>query len=366
MPDVTNAITKKQLGILIIGTGLAADTPVIAGTGDSFASILGCGAVLPGDMMIYLGTSGTQIFMNGRFSEIVGRRHFGPGKAEFAENAILVLSLNSLSSPDTSQTTVKIVPGNNNICLNSSATIDVVVDSVSNLGAFEFDLIYNGQILKVDSSSHIILGSFLSTTNRNVSPLGPEIDNETGYLKFGGFSFGSNQGPTGSGILASITWTTHDTGSAVLEFQNIQLTDTEGKIIPISHKNATFVVNDRFWADINGDDFVNIVDIQIVAGKWNSQIGDPLYDPICDVNDEGKGDGRIDIVDLQLVAWWWHKELPGLNSFTLAKIISNTSNEVTLELVSAKEEEDDFIGYNVLIDNAKKVLEKIGMEEEIL
>ncbi len=69
-------------------TGLAADTPVIAGTGDSFASILGCGAVLPGDMMIYLGTSGTQIFMNGRFSEIVGRRHFGPGKAEFAGRII--------------------------------------------------------------------------------------------------------------------------------------------------------------------------------------------------------------------------------------------------------------------------------------
>ncbi len=64
-------------------TGLAEGTPVIAGTGDTFAAILGCGAVLPGDMMIYLGTSGTQLFIDGNLEDFTAGPHFGSGKAEF-------------------------------------------------------------------------------------------------------------------------------------------------------------------------------------------------------------------------------------------------------------------------------------------
>jgi xylulokinase len=39
-------------------TGLRVGTPVIAGTGDTFATLVGCGAVSPGDAMISLGTTG--------------------------------------------------------------------------------------------------------------------------------------------------------------------------------------------------------------------------------------------------------------------------------------------------------------------
>lgn len=39
-------------------TGLPAGTPVIAGTGDTFPTIVGCGAVEPGDAMIAFGTTG--------------------------------------------------------------------------------------------------------------------------------------------------------------------------------------------------------------------------------------------------------------------------------------------------------------------
>jgi len=43
---------------------------------------------MPGDMMIYLGTSGTQIFIDGNLPDFTGRRHFGPGRAEFAGRII--------------------------------------------------------------------------------------------------------------------------------------------------------------------------------------------------------------------------------------------------------------------------------------
>ncbi len=64
-------------------TGLPSGIPVIAGTGDSFASLLGCGAVEPGDLMVYLGTSATQILVEGDVAGFASSLHFGPGAASF-------------------------------------------------------------------------------------------------------------------------------------------------------------------------------------------------------------------------------------------------------------------------------------------
>ena len=36
-------------------------------------------------------------------------------------------------------------------------------------------------------------------------------------------------------------------------------------------------------------------------------MGDPLYDPAYDVDN----DGDIDIIDVQLVASWWNKDITG-------------------------------------------------------
>jgi photosystem II stability/assembly factor-like uncharacterized protein len=58
----------------------------------------------------------------------------------------------------------------------------------------------------------------------------------------------------------------------------------------------------RYWADVNDDGRVNVVDIQRVAGRWGYKNGDRGWDSLCDVNGLGAGDGKIDIVDIQLVA----------------------------------------------------------------
>jgi hypothetical protein len=65
-----------------------------------------------------------------------------------------------------------------------------------------------------------------------------------------------------------------------------------------------------FWADVDQDGDVDIVDIQLVAARWGARAGDPLYDARYDVDNEGQGDGDIDIVDIQLVASWWNQTLP--------------------------------------------------------
>lgn len=66
----------------------------------------------------------------------------------------------------------------------------------------------------------------------------------------------------------------------------------------------------RFWADIDGDGDVDIIDVQLVAARWNTQQGDPGYEPRFDLDNEGQGDGDIDIIDVQLVAAWWNKPIP--------------------------------------------------------
>ena len=52
--DVVGGVTPAAAQ----ATGLRPGTPVIAGTGDTFPTIVGCGAVAPGDVMISFGTTG--------------------------------------------------------------------------------------------------------------------------------------------------------------------------------------------------------------------------------------------------------------------------------------------------------------------
>lgn len=56
---------------------------VIAGTGDSFAALLGEGAVRPGDLMIYLGSSATKILVETELERLTSGPHYGEGKARF-------------------------------------------------------------------------------------------------------------------------------------------------------------------------------------------------------------------------------------------------------------------------------------------
>lgn len=55
--------------------GLPEGIPVIVGTGDSYASLVGYGAVHKGDMMIYLGTAGTQIMCKRELFDVIDSIH---------------------------------------------------------------------------------------------------------------------------------------------------------------------------------------------------------------------------------------------------------------------------------------------------
>jgi hypothetical protein len=117
------------------------------------------------------------------------------------------------------------------------------ISGVQNLGAFEFDLKYNPEVLQIQSRNHARLGNFLGRTGRNVTPLGPVIDNGTGSLKLGAFTFGASEGAVGAGSLAEITFTVKSAAPSSLAIENTLLTDANAETIPPSRVSSAQLTN---------------------------------------------------------------------------------------------------------------------------
>lgn len=77
--SIAGAVSERASKIC----GLSTATKVIAGVGDTFASMLGGGAYAKGHLMIYLGTSATIIFAENSPENYTVIPHYGDGKAHF-------------------------------------------------------------------------------------------------------------------------------------------------------------------------------------------------------------------------------------------------------------------------------------------
>lgn len=121
-----------------------------------------------------------------------------------------------------------------NVGVGNSFEVFVVAGNVDDLGGFEFDLYYDQDVIRITDSSQVTLQNFLESTGRNVTMLGPNIDNGDGLLETGAFSFGGADGPSGGGDLIQIVFTVVSVEDSQIGFENIILTDTKGVIIPVS------------------------------------------------------------------------------------------------------------------------------------
>lgn len=123
--------------------------------------------------------------------------------------------------------TVRVVPASRDVDPQATYTFTIAVEDAEDLGGFEFDLTFDPALLRVDD---VTLGDFLGSTGRNTGELGPDIDNDTGLVTYGAFSFGSQNGPTGTGTLAIVAFTTTITqGVSALSLQNVQIINTDAQ-----------------------------------------------------------------------------------------------------------------------------------------
>jgi general secretion pathway protein D len=177
----------------------------------------------------------------------------------------------------------------------TSTTVDVQIQDVSDLAAFEFEVTYNPDVVHVDD---VTLGAFLGSGGRNTAALGPDIDNTAGRVTFGGFSYGTGSGADGSGTVATITFSPQMTGTTSLTLTNVQLRDTFNSEIPADPQGGEIEVVHYPFGDFDRDCDVDITDIMVVASRWN----DPAnYDAAYDFD----SDGDIDVADIMQVASVW-------------------------------------------------------------
>jgi len=135
--------------------------------------------------------------------------------------------------------TVRIEPATVHVAPGQPFTVNVMVDRAANLGAFQFDMIYDPAVVTVNQ---VELRPFLGSTGRTAQSVGTSIDNAAGIVTFGAFSFGSNAGPEGTGSLAAITLTAAGSGTSALNLQNVLVTDVMVNTQSVSVEGGTVMV----------------------------------------------------------------------------------------------------------------------------
>jgi hypothetical protein len=174
------------------------------------------------------------------------------------------------------------------------------------LGAFEFAILFSGQIVDVSVSEGPFLGSNGRTTNCLFTPMENQV-------RFGCVSLGSQPGPTGSGVLAFIT--VRPKASLVLRptagngiiavLDNLagdaELSDPLGEPIPVGNVLDAVVTIRALEGDLNRDCVVDVVDEQIISYRYQATFGALLYNLFYDLEPPATADGDIDIKDLQFV-----------------------------------------------------------------
>jgi len=198
--------------------------------------------------------------------------------------------------------TVKIDPPDQTVNSGRSFTINIVVENAIDLGAFEFELTYDHICVQATGAT---LGPFLGSTGRSVADVGPLV--EVGSVTYGAFSWGASPGPSGDGVLATVTFQAGSNECAsVLHLQNVSLVDTAGNPQCVSTEDGLVHLkgcpDPDCPADINCDGVTNILDIQLCAIRWGCQCEDPCYWAACDLDD----DCDIDIMDIIRLASQWN------------------------------------------------------------
>jgi PKD repeat protein len=163
--------------------------------------------------------------------------------------------------------------------------IDIHIEEVSNLGAFEIEMDYDPAIIFIDDADDIEIGPFLGSTGRPVTLLGPVIDNVAGILTAGGFTFGNSAGPDGIGVLLQVTFTVSAEACTEIDFNNVTLADIFAVTIyinslsggscspgPVSDAGADQAVDTDDFVTLNGNGFEGR-NCKIQSYQWNQKIG---------------------------------------------------------------------------------------------
>jgi len=210
-----------------------------------------------------------------------------------------------LSPPPLGEPRLEMNPESLNTFTGDVFDVDVTISNVNAtamLVGVEFKLRYNTTMLNVIEA---IEGPFMKDPAwalNGTEMAGPFIEED--YVVLGIILLPHTDGeyvafPEGSGTLATITFNATVVGSCALELFDTKLSNSVPE--PIPHTSADGVVTVSRAAaspDVNGDGFVDFLDIVAACNAFGSYPGHPRWNPVADLN----LDSLVDIFDLILIA----------------------------------------------------------------
>jgi hypothetical protein len=127
-------------------------------------------------------------------------------------------------------TTVRIDPVTQDVAQFTDFTVDVRVDNVINLGAYQFSIAFDPAIVSFASVAN---GPFLGSTGRTVDCQTPIV--RASYVQFACSTRGAEPpGPSGSGVLATVTFHAVGAGTSALDLLDALLLTPAAARIPVA------------------------------------------------------------------------------------------------------------------------------------
>ena len=141
-------------------------------------------------------------------------------------------------TPTPGPLTVRVAPVWQEASVGIPFKVDIVVDNVVNLGAYELSLSFNSTILRYAGAAN---GPFLGSSGRSVWC--PVLDWSEASVRMVCVTLGPEPpGPSGSGVLATVTFLPVDTGEAQVKIEGIILTDPMAKVMTAGRQDGTVTV----------------------------------------------------------------------------------------------------------------------------
>ena len=237
-------------------------------------------------------------------------------------------------------------------------TLDIYAENVTDLAEWQFDIEFDPLHLE---AIEIRKGYFLESEGGATSFKEGTIDNQSGQIV--GLSEAQRNGNSvsGTGLLLSVTFSAKAGGETQLTLSNFQFRTGSGGSIPAGPLEVTLVVQDRLIWDVNGDGWVNVLDIVLVA----ENMGQPVsVNSRTDVN----GDGTVNILDLVLVAQHLGESTaeaaPAIIAIKDVKGLDTSTVQGWIE--QARAEDDGSLAFQQGIANLERLLASVIPEETAL
>jgi hypothetical protein len=121
--------------------------------------------------------------------------------------------------------------------------LDVSVENVSDLGAFEFIVAFDNELLSIAEDEPFVEGPFLASSGRQTLCNVPVVD--AGAARFECVTLGPEprEGATGSGLIASVFFDQRADGNATVQFTRAGLSTPPGESIPAEWVSGEIAVD---------------------------------------------------------------------------------------------------------------------------